>query len=318
MSALQWSDLIGPIHERDKSIGNKALNLKCVSNIPGLLTPRGCAILPNFSKSVIESLREPILSILDDQSISHADRAMRIEALILDRAPEDLATWWHGARDRLQLLAPYAVRSSGHPVVMGRQLAEDSSASSLAGQYTSYLNLSVDLVVESIMRCIASLFNARSLEAFRAQDDHSYLESSMTVLIQEMIPVKASGVMMTVDPLEKRGDLLGIEGGCGPCAIYVDGSAQGDFFLWNRESCRIEQEEVGRRQMAHCRNSSTCSGETTCITAAEVEKIASAGLAIEAYFGSAQDIEFGLTAEGQLYILQARPITTQGTTEGTD
>ncbi len=53
----------------------------------------------------------------------------------------------------------FAVRSSGAPFVKGKELIEDSSGVSLAGQYESYLEVPVEHISKAIMCCYASLFS---------------------------------------------------------------------------------------------------------------------------------------------------------------
>ena len=305
---IESATLHGPLEPRDAVLGNKAKNLKAISELPDLKTPKGCAVLPDVSRSIIAIVRPALDEAI--KSLDYGAAYVEIERAISAVDTPDLDRWWEATQSALALPGPYAVRSSGHPVVGNMVLAEDSAANSLAGQYSSYLNVSRDDVVCSIKLCIASLFNARSLELFNVREDRGYLDGTMTVLIQEMITAQVSGVMMTVDPIEGNPDLLGIEGGCGPCSQYVDGSSQGDFLLVSRSDGSVLSTDLGSKNGLYCQANQICATDSPCFSPNQVESLLKAGLAIDAYFSGPQDVEFAFDENSTLNILQVRPITT--------
>src|SRR5206468_11079502 len=50
--------------------------------------------------------------------------------------------------------------------------------------------------------------------------------------------------------------------------------------------------------------------DAACLSETQVRVLVELGTQVEAHFGSPQDIEWALDASGQLFLLQARPITT--------
>lgn len=140
----------------------------------------------------------------------------------------------------------FAVRSSGTVVARGVRVDEDGTETSLAGQFESYLAVPAERVSEAVTRCWASLYNPRSVASFAADAD--YIEkSTMSVVIQEMIPAAASAVMMTMDPLGD-GTTGGIEMTVGPCEAIVSGVASPDEVIFRRFDREIVSFAIGRKE----------------------------------------------------------------------
>lgn len=309
---IGWTPLNGEWVDIDDSLGNKAKNLKKVSGLAGVETPRGLAILPEFSSRVLAAHVLELRSIL--ASGNDPDRTANELAKSIESSDSpvlhELQAWWNATSDYFgPEVDSFAVRSSGHPVVKGAPLAEDSELHSMAGQYSSFLHVPRNDVPAMYLRCVASLFNSRSIQTFGIARDDSYLNSSITVLIQEMIPGFRSGVMMTVDPVEHNPDLMGIEGGCGECERFVSGAMQGDFYLINRNDGRIVEYELGSAVLgcSHKVDAPT----VRCFSDGELASLLQAGEAIEKFYGAPQDIEFTFGSPGRPIILQTRPITTK-------
>lgn len=296
---INSTDLVGVVSNADKTLGNKARNLKEISTLSGVLVPRGVALRDDFSRRIIGLFQEEFRSFISLMDAGEA--SARINSRITSLDIPELDEWWRTTRAAYPEVRLFAVRSSGHPVLAGARTQEDSSKRSLAGQYASYLNLASSEVVPAIKRCISSLFNSRSLELFTVAGDSSYLESSMTVLVQEMIDSRCSGIMMTQDPVEGDTDLLGVEGGPGACSEYVDGSRTGDLFIVSKRFSKIVR--------AHrVRHPDSMPGTST-LSESRVLQLGDVGALLENHFGSPQDIEFTFDGNGALRVLQVRPIT---------
>lgn len=216
----------------------------------------------------------------------------------------------------------FAVRSSGAPVVLGKEIAEDSSGVSLAGQYESYLMVPIEHIPEAILLCYASLFSERVLRAFDVKNDFSYLNSRMSVLIQEMFPSDLSAVVMTNDPVEEE-DVFGIEITYGACEALVSGKVQGDLYLLNRNNGEIIDVQKGAKTcyieyqpFSNASNSNEQIFETPIskreqlsATPEVIARIFNIGMQIEYIFGMPQDIEL-VVFDNEIGIVQSRPITT--------
>lgn len=176
---------------------------------------------------------------------------------------------------------PLAVRSSG--------VAEDLTGASFAGQYETVLGVrGHDAVLDAVARCWASAFSQR-VAAYRGARDAE--EGLMGVLIQPLIQPEAAGVAFTVNPLTGDATETAVSAVRGLGERLVSGEASPD-------------EWTVRDGQALCL---TAPEEAT--GAPEVLAIADLARRIEAHFGTPQDIEWAIR-DGDLFLLQARPITT--------
>lgn len=215
----------------------------------------------------------------------------------------------------------FAVRSSGNVVQSGEIVPEDGVDVALAGQFDSFLNVPAELVPEAVLKCWASLFNERSISSFAIDHDYIHL-SGMSVVIQEMIPAKASAVMMTCDP-SGNGETGAIEFTWGPCEAIVAGIVNPDEAIFNRQGSAIRSTRIGSKVLGieYADFSSACENANRiritedlrsrlALSMIEIGDLIALGRRVEEIFGCPQDIEAVVTYEGRVVITQARPITT--------
>ncbi len=173
----------------------------------------------------------------------------------------------------------FAVRSSA--------VNEDSAAASFAGAYETVLNVSSD---QEILAAILRVHGSAAAErvATYSTTQGVALSDQMAVVIQRMVPSELAGVLFTADPV--TGSYTRMVGNYvhGLGEQLVSGEANAETFHLSRP----KGEHHGPPALqAH---------------AAELYKIAAR---LEQELGGPQDIEWAV-AEGKLYLLQARPITT--------
>src|SRR5207249_8010097 len=88
---------------------------------------------------------------------------------------------------------PVAVRSSA--------TAEDLPEMSFAGQQETYLNMRGEaMVLDAVKRCWSSLWTARAI-GYRARQGIAPEEVSLAVVVQELVPADAAGILFTANPL---------------------------------------------------------------------------------------------------------------------
>ena len=85
----------------------------------------------------------------------------------------------------------YAVRSSAN--------IEDSNATSFAGQFDTYLNVSPDNLETKIIECFETL-NKKNVLDYCENKNININELKMNVIVQEMVNSKFSGVIFTANP----------------------------------------------------------------------------------------------------------------------
>jgi pyruvate,water dikinase len=176
---------------------------------------------------------------------------------------------------------PLAVRSSG--------VAEDLPGASFAGQYETVLGVrGEDALTHAVRRCWASAFGSR-VAAYRAAHGPGG-SVGLAVLVQRLVPADAAGVAFTANPLngDRTESIVSAVRGLGE--RLFSGEATPDE--WTVKG----QDAVCRRETAGA------------ITAVQARAVAGLARKVEGHFGSPQDIEWAI-ARGELFLLQARPIT---------
>jgi len=178
--------------------------------------------------------------------------------------------------------APLAVRSSG--------VAEDLDGASFAGQYETILDVrGYNALVDAVRQCWASVFSARvaAYKSNKGQMNHA----SMAVLVQMLVDAEAAGVAFTANPVNGRRDEAVVSAVRGLGERLVSGNASPDEWIVNGKeaTCTSAPENAINEEQAHA--------------------IAEMARQAEAHFGSPQDVEWAIANE-QLFMLQARPITT--------
>jgi len=192
---------------------------------------------------------------------------------------------------REAILEAYA--ELGQPLVAVRSsaCAEDSEAASYAGQQETYLNVSGgDDVCRRIVECWASFFSERAL-FYRARKG-SLEDLRMAVVVQQMVEPRKSGVLFTVDPVQRRRDQMIVEAIYGLGERIVSGEATPDHYVLDRE---------GTTKREHVPNGGV-------LEASELAELAALGRSLEEQFGGPQDVEWAIA--DRLYLLQSRPVTT--------
>jgi pyruvate,water dikinase len=204
-----------------------------------------------------------------------------------------------------------AVRSSA--------TAEDTASASFAGMNETFLNTrGPDAVVEAVKRCWGSLFGARTIY-YRGQRGFSQADMDIAVVVQIQIPSTRAGVMFTVDPSTGDRDRIVIEGSFGLGEAVVSGSVSPDRYVVRKGDLAITTRSVRPKELVI--ESAEGGGTLTralsqqesmqpVLSDAEVIELANLGLAIEKHYGSAQDTEWSFDPDGNVWMLQSRPITT--------
>jgi pyruvate,water dikinase len=169
-----------------------------------------------------------------------------------------------------------AVRSSG--------TAEDLAGASYAGQYETVLGAKgPDEVSRAVLHCLASASSAR-VRAYAGSHP-----APMAVLVQRLVPAEAAGVVFTANPVTGDREIL-VSAVREMGERLVSGEATPDEWV-------VRDEEV------RCLRSIE-----DAIDVPAVREIAALARRVEEVRGRPQDLEWAI-AGGELFLLQARPIT---------
>ena len=295
-------------------VGGKAANLGVLARAD-LAVPPGFVVLTsayqefliaNGIQITIEELAERI-DLLEPDSIEQASQSIRL--LIEQGAmPDELAE---------AIIAAYAQIGDGAVAVRSSATAEDLPGASFAGQQESYLNIDgSEHVLAAVRRCWSSLWTARAI-VYRAQRGIKAGDVSMAVIVQQMIAADVAGILFTVNAVSGAQDEMIIEAAWGLGEAIVGGRVNPDMIVVDKMTGKIRQMQVGEKAImtvpvaGGTAEVEVDSQKRACaaLSAEQISEVARVGSVVESLFGVPQDIEWAIAGE-QLYILQARPVTT--------
>ena len=202
-----------------------------------------------------------------------------------------------------------AVRSSA--------TAEDLDDASFAGQQETYLNVngSSDLN-DKIKSCYASLWGDRAV-SYRKNYGYDKEKVALAVVIQKMVESESAGVMFTSDPAGDR-ENVHINASYGLGEAVVSGIVSPDEYICGRDGKIIRQiigskeEEIiySRADKGTIRAAVDEQRRKRAVLDKDIiSRLVAEGIRIEKHYGHPMDIEWAV-AGGEIYILQARSITT--------
>jgi phosphohistidine swiveling domain-containing protein len=186
---------------------------------------------------------------------------------------------------------PVAVRSSGH--------LEDLPDASFAGQYDTVLEVdTLESLRQATATCRTSAGKSSVQTYLRSRKldppvDHT--SDSIAVLVQKMVPAQWSGVGFSIDPLSGKEENFVLELCTGLGERLVSGHVSPTRYIVDHRTLRICAYMPGKEALELSRQQLKTLGDLL--------------LRIQAEFGSPQDVEWAMDAEGALWILQSRPIT---------
>ncbi|GIF23852.1 pyruvate,water dikinase [Actinoplanes tereljensis] len=212
----------------------------------------------------------------------------------------------------------YAAAGNGRVAVRSSGLEEDGSKHSFAGQFDTFLNVvGLDQVLDRVKACWASAHSERSRQ-YRLSNGLPEKPAGMGVLIQQMVPSEVSGVLFTADPVTGSRGTFVVSAVYGLGEGLVSGAVDADTVILDARSGAVLETDLGDKAErydyaadAGVTVTAVPEAERAALSLAKVDlaELHAAGRAIAAAFGAPQDIEWAV-ADGQLWILQARPITT--------
>ncbi|NUR86744.1 MAG: pyruvate, water dikinase, partial [Nonomuraea sp.] len=186
-----------------------------------------------------------------------------------------------------ELADAYERLGGGRVAVRSSATAEDLPEASFAGQQDTYLNVEgAGPLADAVRRCWDSLHTERAV-AYRAAAGIE--EAAMAVVVQKMIDPVAAGVMFTANPITGCRTETVVDAAPGLGTAIVDGTVVPDHYV------------LGGRAPAE---------PGGCLDRARLEELRQAGQRLQDHFGSPQDVAWAVDAEGTLWLLQSRPVTT--------
>jgi pyruvate,water dikinase len=217
-----------------------------------------------------------------------------------------------------EILPAYQQLGRGLVAVRSSAIGEDGAQFSFAGQQETILGVEGDeALLAAFERCWQSLHTERAI-AYRRANQIDDASLTMAVVVQRLVPSEVSGVLFTHDPMDVSGAKLLIEAAFGLGEAVVSGRVMPDRYHVERASGHVVDQHIATK-----RESLSSSGwsplpedqqQQACLSAQQLADLAKLSAQIESYYAEPRDVEWAY-ANGQFFILQARPITAITATE---
>ncbi len=306
--------------------GGKGANL-------GELTQAGIPVPPGFvvtAETYDKFMQDTgifnsVMDILEEVDINNTkqlqEAAEEIKKIIIETPiPEDISTMIIEAYNQLSMRvgeddgADVAIRSSA--------TAEDLPEASFAGQQDTFLHVQgIDQVIEYVRKCWASLFEARAI-FYREENDFEHSKVYIAVVVQQMVDSDKAGVMFTVNPSTGENVAL-IEGSWGLGESVVSGTVTPDNYVVNKDNNEIVTVVISDKKTMFANDEEGTSVQVPVpeekrnervLPDDELIELVEMGKRVQAHYGKPQDTEWAFH-DGNLFLLQSRPITTLGNAE---
>ncbi|EMA51650.1 phosphoenolpyruvate synthase [Halococcus morrhuae DSM 1307] len=311
--AVLWLDEVGK--DDIDAVGGKGASLGELAGA-GLPVPPAFVVTAGTYRSFIEEtgIDEALFDAVDvdpDDSSALAAATAEAEDLILGtEMPDEL---------REEILETYGNLDDGEAFVAVRSsaTAEDLPDASFAGQQETFLNVTGENLVQRVKECWASLFTQRAIY-YREQQGFDHRSVDIAVVVQRMVDAEKSGVMFTSHPSTGAPELI-VEAAWGLGEAVVAGEVSPDNYVVDRDSHELDSVTVADKKTMCVKEPET--GETTMVDVPgekreaqvldedELDSLVEIGEQVEEHYGEPQDVEWAIF-EGDVYMLQSRPITT--------
>lgn len=299
-------------------VGGKGANLGEMTKA-GFPVPNGFAITINAYDAFLEENQiakkiYEILAVIDvNDPVQLGNASNKIQKIIAtSKFPDEISREVIKAYKKLSGVfkkALVAVRSSA--------TAEDSGATSFAGQQASFLNVSGEAnLLVTVRECWASLFTPRSI-FYRVENKIKHESVKISVIVMKMIQSEVSGVMFSIDPVNNDKDRIMIESVWGLGEMIVQGSVVPDNYVVQKGTFSILSKEISDQSIQLIKDGGkTFEKEVPIkwrdkqkITDEEIVNLAKIADKMQKHYFFPQDMEWA-KEKGKLYIVQTRPVTT--------
>jgi pyruvate, water dikinase len=302
-------------------------------NIPGGFAITASAYRYLLEASGIEGAIRDALDGLDTHDMANLqERGERVRGIIrnTDFPPsltDAIIEGYHTMEERYGSGVDVAVRSSA--------TAEDLPDASFAGQQETFLNIrGNDALIDACKRCFASLFTNRAI-SYRHDKGFGQFDVYLSIAIQKMVrsDEASSGVIFSIDTETGFKDAVFITASWGLGENVVQGRVNPDEYYVFKPTLKegkrpIVGKRVGSKELTMIytedpdepvKNIPTPPERASrfTLTDDEILTLASWACIIEEHYDKPMDIEWAKDgAEGELYIVQARPETVHSLLSG--
>lgn len=301
-----------PLATRLELSGGKGANLALLTQ-RGFPVPRGFVVTAAVYGEYITGAadlqrRVAALPFHDASAVRAASETLQAELSLLPLPPRAAAAIKEQIR-RFPRGTAFSVRSSS--------TMEDLAGAACAGQHETFLNVvSVADVLERVRACFVSLWADRAI-AYRHQQGFDHSQAVMAVVVQQMVPSEAAGVGFSINPVNGQLGEMIINANFGLGESVVSGDGEVDQWILDKSTRAVTAAHIGSksRQIVSAASGTrevhlaAADAAKPSLSEAQLAALADLLVRVEASYVFPQDIEWAF-ADGQLWLLQARPITT--------
>ena len=207
-------------------------------------------------------------------------------------------------------------RGEGHVALRSSAIGEDAIFS-FAGQYTSYLNVSPDALLDRYRDILASKFTPQALFYLMS---HSIDEQDMAMSVgcTEMVDPVVSGVMYSRDPIDPEAETVLVHAIYGLGSYLVGGEITPDVYKLRRDRSEIFESVISDKPRRLVLNPMggvvdeevpEAERNVPCMRQRTLIKLVDIAVRLEDHYGRPQDIEWAVDQRtGRIMVLQARPL----------
>jgi pyruvate,water dikinase len=322
---VRGDHLVLPLHAVDRSmvdeVGSKMASVAEIGNEANVPVPPGFVVTAlayerffahNDLQAEIDRRIQAAKStdIHELYSLSAGIQQLVIQSPVPEDLEEAIKEAYRAVEQQVGAGVTVSLRSSA--------LGEDAAGTSFAGQFRSELNISSDHLLDAYKEVVASKYGLPAV-TYRLARGIPDEDVAMCVGCMVMVQAASGGVMYSCNPLNIRDRSLVINSVWGLPKAVVDGSVDPDVFVVERTpqlTLTRKEIKVKEREFTCYPDEGVCRLDVTgdkkdnpSLTDEQALELARLGIALEEYYGSPQDIEWAVTPEGQVYILQCRPLT---------
>ncbi|RBW71189.1 phosphoenolpyruvate synthase [Bacillus taeanensis] len=323
---IRWFHEIGK--EDIPLVGGKGANLGELTQKSVNVPPGFCVTAEAYSEFIKErELDGTIINLIESIDLENNDELQTKSAQIreLIHKTDILETIEKEIREAYAQFSRHVGLSDPFVAIRSSATAEDLPEASFAGQQDTYLEINgITEVLHHIKKCWASLWTARAIY-YRENQGFNHFDVSLSAVVQKMVNSEKAGVLFTANPITNERNEMMINASWGLGEAVVSGIVTPDEYIVDKKRLKIvekhiaekntlvvkKQNTVGTAEVAVKEYLGQAQVSAQCLSEREIIHLSKSGIRIEELYNAPQDIEWALDADTkELYILQARPITT--------
>ncbi|MFN7696134.1 MAG: PEP/pyruvate-binding domain-containing protein [Burkholderiales bacterium] len=275
----------------------------------GFSVPAGVVIAASFFAEWSEQVQAEVAALT--QRASAPPSGLQVQALarelpltpqqqsVIQELREGLPDW---SKDSL-----LAVRSSAP--------WEDGAGASFAGAYLTRLGVRPDALESALRDCFAALY-APHVAAYQQAMSLDGQRPGLALVVQRQLDSEVAGVAFSMNPLNNDADEALITANWGQGESVVAGEVDPDQWCIDRRTARVLTFRQGSKRSSRWLEPSgglverrDSRADQPCLSDARRGELLALLDRVEQFFGHPVDIEWAW-ANGQLWLLQARPVST--------